>query len=64
MDFMVRTGREGFLSFSADGELIAEYRGPLGYKNKANYFKFGPYDYTLTQKSEFELHFRGLERSI
>lgn len=64
MDFVVRAGEDGFLSFTADGQTVADYRGPLGYKNKANYFKFGPYDYTLTQTTPFEIQFRGFERSI
>lgn len=64
MEFVVRSGEDGYLSFTVDGQTIASYRGPLGYKNKSNYFKFGPYDYTLTQKTPFEIQFRGFERSI
>ncbi len=64
IDFLVRTGAQGVLDAVVDGKTIASYRGPVGYRNKPNYFKFGPYDHTLTQKSDFEVHYRDFQRSL
>jgi hypothetical protein len=63
-DILVRSGRQGVLDIYANGIPLALYRGPLGYLNHANYFKFGVYDYTITQKSDFEIHFQAWGRRI
>lgn len=64
LDIFVRTGSDGMLDIYSRGIPLAAYRGPLGYLNLPNYFKFGVYDYTVTQKSDFEIHFKDFARTL
>ncbi len=51
-----KAGVDGAARVHMNGRLIGDYKGPLGYEDCTNYFKLGPYDYTGTQKTVFELH--------
>lgn len=64
LDIFVRTGSDGVLDMYSRGIPLVAYRGPLGYLNLPNYFKFGVYDYTVTQKSDFEIHFKDFARTL
>ena len=53
----MRTGPNGRVQVERDGDVLAEYNGPVGYLGAANYFKFGPYDYSKTQKEAFAVDY-------
>lgn len=53
----LKTGLDGRVRIRQDRELVVDFRGGVGYEGTANYFKFGPYDYTRTQKSVFQIHY-------
>lgn len=54
----VVSGVEGGLRVEQDGKNIVKYEGPLGYASTNNYIKFGPYDYSRTQRSRFEIQYK------
>jgi len=57
-----RSGPAGTLQVAIDGQNKLIYNGPVGYKDRVGYFKFGIYDYTQSLKSDFELQFRSYWR--
>lgn len=60
LDFQVgvKTGPKGYLWAKLNQKSLVYYKGPVGYKNKGNYFKLGAYDYTGTQKTPFAVYYR------
>ena len=54
----VRTGPTGEVRVRLDESPVADYQGPVGYRDRKNYFKFGLYDYTASFKQSFRAKFR------
>lgn len=59
---IVRTGPDGTLRVAIDGRTKVVYDGPLGYRGRIGYFKFGAYDWTKSLKSPFAVEYRSYRR--
>ncbi len=60
----VLTGELGRVVVEQSGQLLVNYAGPVGYRGTFTYFKFGPYDYTKTQKSELAILYGFFRREL
>ena len=59
----VTTGEGGRVVVERNGQLLVSYQGPVGYRETFTYFKFGPYDFTKTQKSDLAIQYGFFSRA-
>jgi len=54
----IKTGNDGYVAAAINDRDVFNYEGPVGYRDRRDYFKFGVYDYTASSSRPFVVEYR------